>query len=280
VKRAFLAAAVALLGLAAVWSVSADNAGATPSDKVMICHATASASNPYTSPDVNTSSIDEENNQYLNGHGDHENDIIPPFTSPAGTYFPGLNWADGQAIWENGCVPVESPPVEPPPVEPPPVEPPPVEPPPVEVTVAMPTASDPSCFAPGEIVIPQREGLEYTETVGPDEVIVTVSAAAGFVLPPGATTSWTFSLDELAQLDPDDPRCVASEPPTPPAAPPQVDAPPAVVPPQVDAQGPVPPAAVPTALPATGHTNWLIALIGLASMMTGVGLVTLSRRTA
>lgn len=88
------------LGLT-VWATIAD---ATPSEKVTICHATNSESNPYTSNNVNTSSVDEQNNRYLNGHGNHPNDIIPPFTSPEGTYFPGQNWdEEGQAIWNNGC---------------------------------------------------------------------------------------------------------------------------------------------------------------------------------
>jgi LPXTG-motif cell wall-anchored protein len=273
-KKAFLAAGVALLSVAAVWSVAADDAGATPSDKLMICHATASASNPYTSPDVNTSSIDEENNQYLNGHGDHQNDIIPPFTSPSGTVFPGLNWdEDGQAIWNNGCV---VPPEEPPVV--------------VEVQVVAPTMTDPDCDAPGQIVLPERDGLDYTETVGTDHVTVTVSATEGFVLPADATTSWTFAREDLAQLDPADPRCVVPQPPTPPTTPPTPPA--ADVPPQVDVRGPVPPVevqasvtaapavdAVPTALPVTGSSNWLIVLIGLATTSTGLGLVAASRRT-
>lgn len=92
--------------------------GATPSGKVVICHATDSHNNPYTTNDINTSSVDEDNNQYLNGHGDHTGpvwesgiadhswgDIIPPFTNPlTGTSFPGQNWtSQGQAIWNNGC---------------------------------------------------------------------------------------------------------------------------------------------------------------------------------
>jgi LPXTG-motif cell wall-anchored protein len=96
---------------------------ATPSDKVRICHATASATNPYTNNDVNTSSVDELNNQYLNGHGDHAGDIIPPFTSPLDNAFAGRNW-DGEfiAIWENNCA-VPTPPNEPSPT-PTPTEPP------------------------------------------------------------------------------------------------------------------------------------------------------------
>lgn len=87
-------------------------ASATPSDKVRICHATSSESNPYTDNNINTSSVDEANNQYLNGHGDHARDIIPPFESPAGTVFDGKNWPDGKAIWENDCK-VVTPPDEP-----------------------------------------------------------------------------------------------------------------------------------------------------------------------
>jgi len=295
-KRAFLAAAVALLGFATVWSVAADDASATRSDKVRICHATASATNPFTSPDVNTSSIDEEHNQYLNGHGDHENDIIPPFESPTGTVFHGLNWdAEGQAIWNNGCV-------VPPPVEPPTPE---------EVPVLEPTLTAPTCTAPGEIVIPDRDGLEYVESEDQDQVTVIVSAADGYVLEAGATTSWTFPIERLAQLDPDDPLCrTPEEPATPP------ETPNAVVPPQVEAQGPEPAvvveapatavptatasptatapptatasptvvaptvAAAPTELPITGSSNWLIFLVGLGSMLTGAGFVALSRRTA
>lgn len=85
--------------------------------KVVICHATNAHTNPYTTNDVDTSSADETNNQYLNGHGDHTGDvwyegiadhswgdIIPPFYSPEGTYFSGLNWNTvGEAIWDNNC---------------------------------------------------------------------------------------------------------------------------------------------------------------------------------
>lgn len=90
---------------------------ATKSDKVVICHATNSHSNPYTRNNVNTSSVDEKNNKFLNGHGDHEGgvwykgiadhswgDIIPPFESPKGTSFKGQNWNEaGKTIYNNGC---------------------------------------------------------------------------------------------------------------------------------------------------------------------------------
>lgn len=115
---AVLTAAVVAVG-ATVPLVAAQG---TPSDKVTICHATASVTNPYTSPEVNTSSVDEVNNKFLDGHGDHTGpvfdpaggkdqpawgDIIPPFESPIGTKFPGYNWTEaGQAIYNNGCQPV------------------------------------------------------------------------------------------------------------------------------------------------------------------------------
>ena len=92
-------------------------ASATPSDKVTICHATASTSNPYTVNTISTSSVDEVGNKYLNGHGDHIGpvfapgatskwgDIIPPFTdATSGKSFPGYNWtSEGQTIWNAGC---------------------------------------------------------------------------------------------------------------------------------------------------------------------------------
>ena len=90
---------------------------ATKSDKVVICHATNAHSNPYARNNVNTSSVDEKNNKFLNGHGDHEGgvwykgiadhswgDIIPPFESPKGTSFKGQNWNEaGKTIYNNGC---------------------------------------------------------------------------------------------------------------------------------------------------------------------------------
>jgi hypothetical protein len=65
--------------------------------KVTICHATGSTTNPYVAIEVSASAV-------LNGHGSHEGDIIPPFTNQGMTFL-GLNWnAQGQAIWEAGCV--------------------------------------------------------------------------------------------------------------------------------------------------------------------------------
>ena len=116
------AAVVAVTGVGAAVGISAfmvlPGATATPAGKVTICHRTASESNPYVTNTVSVDSVDETNNEYLNGHGDHTGpvfdpvdpqafwgDIIPPFTNEAtGSSFPGYNWtADGQAWWSNGC---------------------------------------------------------------------------------------------------------------------------------------------------------------------------------
>jgi hypothetical protein len=111
------------IGLAAALGISGflllPGAGAAPSDKVTICHRTSSTTNPYTVNSINTSSVDEAGNRYLNGHGDHTGpvyesgmtsgwgDIIPPFTDAgSGSSFPGYNWdGAGQTIWNAGCTP-------------------------------------------------------------------------------------------------------------------------------------------------------------------------------
>ena len=86
---------------------------APPEDKVTICHATASTTNPYIVLSVPVNSVDGD------GNGDHYaehqgpvfsldqptgtvwGDIIPPVRP----YHDGLNWDEiGQAIYENGCV--------------------------------------------------------------------------------------------------------------------------------------------------------------------------------
>ena len=109
------------IGLVGALGVSAfmvlPSVSASPSDKVTICHATSSTSNPYTVNTISTSSVDEKNNKYLNGHGGHTGpvytpdggagwgDIIPPFTdAQSGVSFPGLNWGpSGQAIFNADC---------------------------------------------------------------------------------------------------------------------------------------------------------------------------------
>ena len=93
------------------------SAGATTDpDKVTICHATNAQTNPYTTNTVDKSSVNEPNNKYFNGHGDHTGpvwypgipnhswgDIIPAFTFGPINY-PGQNLtAEGQAFLDNEC---------------------------------------------------------------------------------------------------------------------------------------------------------------------------------
>lgn len=81
--------------------------------KITICHATGSETNPFV---VITIAL-----QGLNGHANANHqlseDIIPP---NSGTIVPnGQNWtAEGQATFNNGCVPVTLPPTGPPTVPP------------------------------------------------------------------------------------------------------------------------------------------------------------------
>ncbi len=100
----------------------------------VICHATASAKNPYVIVHPATAGV-------MHGHlGEHHQgarDIIPPFTYAGEEH--SQNWDEqGRAIHANGCEvpatppPVVDPPLLTPPVDQPPVDQPPVDPPPVD----------------------------------------------------------------------------------------------------------------------------------------------------
>lgn len=77
--------------------------GTTPDDrdkKITICHATGSASNPFVSVTIALQGL----NGHAGDHHQHSEDIIPPNN---GKVIPaGQNWtAEGQATYNNGCVP-------------------------------------------------------------------------------------------------------------------------------------------------------------------------------
>jgi LPXTG-motif cell wall-anchored protein len=111
----FSALAGAAMILGAMVSPLTASAHHQTKDKVTICHATNSESNPYVSETVAYSSVDGE------GHNDHSHhtgpvwsagmkhhatwgDIIPPVHHVIER---GLNWnAAGTLIWENHCKPV------------------------------------------------------------------------------------------------------------------------------------------------------------------------------
>jgi hypothetical protein len=102
-RMATRAAAVAMVAAGAV-GACASIAAATkpdPTHKITICHATASASNPYVAITVDIASIGLDS-----GHGRsgvNAGDIIPKFDIDGYSY-PGNNWdADHQAILDNGC---------------------------------------------------------------------------------------------------------------------------------------------------------------------------------
>jgi uncharacterized repeat protein (TIGR01451 family) len=92
-----------------------------PAAKVRICHATSSASNPYTVQEPEIANNGDLSGGHLNHTGpifpaDDWGDIIPPYEyvdqSGETQVFPGYNWSElGQAIWEHACEP-------PPPPEP------------------------------------------------------------------------------------------------------------------------------------------------------------------
>lgn len=98
------------------WSVTFTNEACEEEDKVEICHATSSASNPYNKIGVSISSVDGDTGNN-NGQGDHYAEHTGPIFDPAsnqsgddwGDIIPpvaghdGRNWnAQGQAIYNNG----------------------------------------------------------------------------------------------------------------------------------------------------------------------------------
>lgn len=84
-------------------------------EKVTLCHATGSSTNPYTVNTVDESSVQNPVSGELEGHGKHEDDVIPPFTQPKksppngpGQFwtYNGNNWPAGEDLLANGCFPL------------------------------------------------------------------------------------------------------------------------------------------------------------------------------
>jgi hypothetical protein len=193
---------IATLGVVGLGLLGATvSANAAPSDKITICHATHSASNPYVAVTINLSA--------LSGHIADTNDIVP---ANAGDYMPnGQNLTpENIAIRNAGCKvaglpvitptdPVTSPPTDPvtsPPADPvtspavttPPVEH--VEPvstqpvvTPVVPPVAAPAATVPAAVTPSATVptavIPAAAGAAATPDAPITNVGYNVQTAVG-----------------------------------------------------------------------------------------------------
>ena len=96
-RLAIAASALAAMGLLATPALGAG-------DQVSICHATASATNPFVLIHPAAAGV-------LDGHLAHqdERDVVPPFTYEGVTY--SQNWNDeGQALFANGCEVTSTPP--------------------------------------------------------------------------------------------------------------------------------------------------------------------------
>lgn len=104
-----------------LWVVEAGQPTYPNDPSVDICHATSADTNPYgpNPQTVNASSIvtgpnghDTHTGPVFDGVVSSWGDIIPPFDYDLGDgpqHYSGLNWdTAGQAIWNNGCQPVDN----------------------------------------------------------------------------------------------------------------------------------------------------------------------------
>lgn len=92
------------MSLFALTFITAPAASAGESPNIQICHATASATNPYNPATISKTAIVTGKGD--KGHGsEHEGDIIPPFPygDPQEMYL-GKNWTEvNKAIYANSC---------------------------------------------------------------------------------------------------------------------------------------------------------------------------------
>ncbi|MEO6605310.1 MAG: LPXTG cell wall anchor domain-containing protein, partial [Aeromicrobium sp.] len=162
-----------------------------PPDSVDVdfCHATASFNNPYVDPDSATAGVAnghdaQHNGPIFNGVDAGWGDIIEPYFYN-GDYYPGQNWtAEGQAVFANGCNPVNA------------------------VVPVLPSATDPTCDVDGTLIVPEdTDEITYSQDpagTGPNDYVITATATLGnFIV--GQTE---FPITVLGQLSADDPACV------------------------------------------------------------------------
>src|SRR5213593_4114028 len=92
---------LALAGvMTGVLSFALAGVGVRAASQVRLCHFTGDKQTPYVVIEMSPSGA-------YHAHYPHHEDIIPPFQYQGVTY--SRNWdAEGQAIWNNGCVPPAS----------------------------------------------------------------------------------------------------------------------------------------------------------------------------
>ena len=192
----------------------------TPSGKVTICHATGSNSNPYVQNSPNIANDGSLTGGHLNHTGPlfpaaGWGDIIPPYQSGSFNY-PGMNWPQGQAIFDNGCAAPSTPTATPTPITPtatPTAIPPtatPIPPTPTSSpeTPALPPAIIPPAVIPPAI-IPPAVIPTATATVAATATPVTPTVAAtatigapktGNTAPAGSSSAWLLVIAGLGVL--------------------------------------------------------------------------------
>ena len=175
---------------------------AKKNEKITICHATGNGG--YVSITISING--------LNGHNGHDEDIIPPHGSD-----PGRNWdEEGQATWENGCVP-----------------PPPPTPPKYPIGVFASTACGNDGTYDATFGYTSENDVEVSIPIGPDNLVApgrqdqgqptafqpgTVASAFTVTRIPGAVTgSWTVRYGGEARSVTVSRPTNCGEPPRPPA---------------------------------------------------------------
>lgn len=137
--------------------------------RVIICHRTASSSNPYVLISVDKSSINGvgRGDHYL----EHKTDIIPPLAGVHG----GLNWnSTGIAIYNNKCKPV------------------------IPTPTPTPTATQTSTPEPTETSTPEPTG---TTTPTPTPTVTPTATTTPTVTPTTAPTpDKTYSVNNITEL--------------------------------------------------------------------------------
>jgi hypothetical protein len=172
-------ATLGVVGLGLMGATVAANAA--PDNKITICHATGSASNPYLAQTISLSS--------LGAHVGDTGDIVP---ANGGDDMPnGQNLTPANIILlANGCVAAA--PVVPPVVDPPVVVPPVVVPPVVDPPVVVPPVVDPPVVVPpvvdSPVVVPPAIVPAVTIPAAVTPAAVAPAAAAPAAVTPVAST--------------------------------------------------------------------------------------------